>query len=599
MAIKQTMNLLESHFEKLICLLAAAFFVFVIVISFMNPLGVKVQSRKVKPTVAVNEGIEQAESAANRLKSPGSKPAPAFEFPSELFAVAKVEELDLPGYPRFNLENYDVDEDRLYRIPTIPELQDPKAELTTAVVMVPSQSQETVAGNEGGGMTRTANQADFDEKDMDFVTLSARFSMGQLYDAFQTNFVQKPEKPLTTANLPAEPVVAMVDLQRRQLLADGTWSEYQSVGTHINTDDIRESLLSAEDIKKMSQAVFEHTLSISQNYQLQMAKLRPEVYELVEGEWKDPLGGTVTGDTNRRNRRGGRDRQNQDMGEIPTDMMMGMEEGMGMMGEGMMMPPGGRDDVGVPGGGRTRGQARPEEFKTDDFTFWAIDDTIVPGTIYTYRIRLGFFNPLYGKNWYNKNQQHLKNQHILWSDFAEIADVVKVPERTFYFPYASRAARESDDLSVTVEVYRKQLGKWHKRSYKVAPGSLVGSLETEKLVVKQARPGGRGNAGFGGAGSTQPQTETIEVDFRTGVTVLDIIKGAMHYVMRSSVSQSVVCDDVVLKDNTGKVMRLGVEKSTWPDELSRQYNQINKELRDQNQPTTGQFLNRRGGGAQR
>jgi hypothetical protein len=86
---------------------------------------------------------------------------------------------------------------------------------------------------------------------------------------------------------------------------------------------------------------------------------------------------------------------------------------------------------------------KTEEFKITETTnlaqmdkpivFWAHDDSVEPGKTYQYRIRIGVFNPLAGTDKLKEGSKSLKDQVILWSDFAEVKQTISIPLRTYFF----------------------------------------------------------------------------------------------------------------------------------------------------------------------
>lgn len=71
-------------------------------------------------------------------------------------------------------------------------------------------------------------------------------------------------------------------------------------------------------------------------------------------------------------------------------------------------------------GGRTGTASAPlaaaqELLAKDEIKLWAHDDGLEPGGIYRYRIRIGFFNPIAGKDWFETDNEELKKQIVLWS----------------------------------------------------------------------------------------------------------------------------------------------------------------------------------------
>ena len=135
--------------------------------------------------------------------------------------------------------------------------------------------------------------------------------------------------------------------------------------------------------------------------------------------------------------------------------------------------------------------------------FWAHDDTVEPGNSYRYRIRLGVFNPIAGTNKFKEQDEDLKKKIVLWSEFSEAEEIVKVPETLYFFP---RDVQEAARV-VTVNVAKYTLGYWYSKDFAVKPGEVIGKVaefepaEGEKIVP------------------TMPET----IDYTTGVVLVDVV----------------------------------------------------------------------------
>ncbi len=89
--------------------------------------------------------------------------------------------------------------------------------------------------------------------------------------------------------------------------------------------------------------------------------------------------------------------------------------------------------------------------------FWVFDDTVEPGKVYQYRVRLGVFNPVAGTNQFVERDMDKKNQVILWSPYSEVTKSVEIQKMIYLF------AKDVQDKAstATVEVARFSLGYWH------------------------------------------------------------------------------------------------------------------------------------------
>ncbi len=138
--------------------------------------------------------------------------------------------------------------------------------------------------------------------------------------------------------------------------------------------------------------------------------------------------------------------------------------------------------------------------------FWAHDDTVEPGKSYRYRIRLGVFNPIAGTNKFNEQDEDLKNQIVLWSEFSEVKEIVKVPGTLYFFPRdVKNAAR-----IVTVDVARYKLGCWYIKDFAVKPGEDIGKVAEFEPVVEKRR-------------SLMMPSVPETIDYTTGAVLVDVV----------------------------------------------------------------------------
>lgn len=142
----------------------------------------------------------------------------------------------------------------------------------------------------------------------------------------------------------------------------------------------------------------------------------------------------------------------------------------------------------------------------EPLTFWAHDDTVEGGKSYRYRIRLGVFNPIAGTNSFNEQDEDLKNQIVLWSEFSDVEQIVEVPEALYFFP---RDVKDTARI-VTVEVARYKLDYWYIKDFAVKPGEDIGRVaDFEPVGVENRR-------------TVMPMApETI--DYSTGAVLVDIV----------------------------------------------------------------------------
>jgi hypothetical protein len=193
---------------------------------------------------------------------------------------------------------------------------------------------------------------------------------------------------------------------------------------------------------------------------------------------------------------------------------------------------------------------------------WAHDDTLAPGNSYRYRIRLGVFNPVAGTNKFVEEDIDQKNQIVLWSEFSEVQEIVKVPETLYFFP------RDVKDAArvVTVNVTRYTLGYWYSKDFAVKPGDTIGKVadyepaKEEKIV------------------SMMPET----IDYTTGMVLVDIVPvndwsgGRNMYARRYY--------DMLYSSDGVSIEHIPVSTRYWDEELRIKLNEITRSQKEPKEP---------------
>ncbi|MFC1762709.1 hypothetical protein ACFL6U_11610 [Planctomycetota bacterium] len=283
--------------------------------------------------------------------------------------------------------------------------------------------------------------------------------------------------------------------------------------------------------------------------------------------------------------RGTTRRRNQRPGADPTmDGYGGYGEMMGM-GTGPMTSPMMELDQKFNDISLGRGKDLAEE---SELLFWAHDDTVVPGTTYRYRIRVGVLNPVAGTHHLDDAFLTYQNQALLWSTFSEVTPSVHIPKRQFFF---ARGYKEGTG-TVEVEVKKYMLGYWRSAKFNVQPGDVIGRVEeTEAGKEKRERMNTMGGGammmeGYGYAMGAQGITDTSgepdEVDFTTnavllGTTRTDAWTGTSHLRPQIYYNMLYTRDGVTIEHTP-------VGSLNWPDEISTINKAIAKEERIEKEP---------------
>jgi hypothetical protein len=239
--------------------------------------------------------------------------------------------------------------------------------------------------------------------------------------------------------------------------------------------------------------------------------------------------------------------------------------------------------------------------RNEPLLIWAHDDTVQPGKTYQYRIRVGLFNPIAGKDWFKPDQQEFKNQVVLWSPFAETAGkreeplIASIPSMLHIFPMD---ISKTNPIAVNVRVSKYSLGRWRSREFEVLPGQIIGSVVKVEKTSALPAEGGMGGGMEGGV-LMQPQpvpmgiegtgmnpaalTEPETIDFTTPYLYLDQASeiewsGTTALRRRDFVSMLYVRED-------GTFGKLPLRQANWPADLRKSYRDVQEAEREAEQET--------------
>jgi len=347
-------------------------------------------------------------------------------------------------------------------------------------------------------------------------------------------------------------------------------------------------------------------------------KLRREQQQLERGSLNDPLRGGAVG---RAGTRGGRGGRAGGLGGRAGGGRMGALGGRGGRAGGL----GSRDRRGTTGRrrddrstrstrsradlgrygspqpGDDRGKQKKKERKVTDvyadfkkvlltektnfgkmrepLLFWAHDDTMVPGESYQYRIRLGVFNPIAGRDWFREDQKDYKEEPILWSGYSKETETIDIPLMMHFFPLDVVAKEEK---AVKIKVAKYHNGKWRSEDFQVRPGEMIGKVverkpkEGDSWSVGGYMAGGGGYAAGGGgyaAGGSDYAESMVEViDFSTGASLVDVVQTS-DWTGVNRLQQRDYADVLYSKDDA-RIAHLAVKTRNWPAQLQQQFNVV-------------------------
>jgi len=218
---------------------------------------------------------------------------------------------------------------------------------------------------------------------------------------------------------------------------------------------------------------------------------------------------------------------------------------------------------------------RLEEMR-EPLVFWAHDDTVEPGNTYQYRVRLGVFNPIAGKNWFYQQEQQYKDRVILWSDFSEVSEEIAIAPRVYFFPTDITG---DGGKAVTIDVFKYHMGNWRSETFDVYPGEMIGKTVDFKPQLPVDDMGMRGaydefDYGMGMTPGAMPE----KVDFSTGAMLVDVVKTDAWVGLRSLV-RTKLADMLYTRDGV-TMLHLPVKRNNWTSTMKVQYAKVEEASRE-------------------
>ncbi len=620
---KKRENFIERHLDKIVLGLIGLVSVGLLwVFVFRNPFGPVIDGRKESPSSAQSRLVQKAERLRERIEGRSDTAVitpPDYVSSFERLLSCSVPSLSQNVFPLTpGIGRQPIESDREYAVPEIPALEDVQMALIRSAAYVPTEEVTPEIPYE---MVPTQIG------DIDFITISARLDVRRIVQQFQSAFMGLGVRPAHQDPVLATPVAARLEIQRREQMEDGSWGAWERVsipqtvayrkifeqlpervedlppgGVQIQIEQYKDR---TKQVALLQQRPYDFATSRYQywmppSYLEEVQKLiqqqqdearRAQQTQQTQPETGMPMGGRrIIPEAGRR--------------EIPTPTPTPTQparrpRGAARPGAEMEMTP--ETPMGV-GGGMER-PTRPgvrqrtvedvyrdylKELLVDDWwkrteplLIWAHDDTAKPGKTYQYRMRIGFFNPIAGKDWFKPNQQEFKNQVVLWSPFAETLAKKKepllavVPKKLHIFPMD---ISKTDPTAVQVQVSKFYLGRWRSEKFEVLPGQVIGTaVEVKKTSTLGVEAGGAalGMAGgmpmpVEGGGLDSALSETI--DFTTPYVYIDqnaeIDWSGTAALRRREFMGMLYTQDVAVFE------KLPIRQPNWSQELRKIYREI-------------------------
>jgi hypothetical protein len=274
----------EQHVEKIVLAVFGILSIWLLITRvLLSPNQVVYEKEKYSPSAIDDRIYEDAERLRQKLSEP-SEGTDAYQPKAANFlavldsAVRDVDTNLWPPQPYSVASRVDVD--KSYRLPRIGEVNDVAIEHIRAVAYCPTArvTEQNLYYNVG-----------HEPNDIDLVTVQAKFDVRGLYERFRNSFVENVEEKYADPCL-AKPVFAAVQLQRRELNEDGTWSGWQNV-PRSKIDHNRNLFDIAENVEDLPPGGLKIQLLQFENKLVQIELLQPDSYQFATAseEWFPPL----------------------------------------------------------------------------------------------------------------------------------------------------------------------------------------------------------------------------------------------------------------------------------------------------------------------
>ncbi|OQA04116.1 MAG: hypothetical protein BWY69_00102 [Planctomycetes bacterium ADurb.Bin401] len=490
----------------------------------------------------------------------------------------------------------DSDSKFAYKIPAVGRIEKPTSSVVRMAAFVPSEELS---------MTVAYDTAEKTIEDLDLVTIESSIDVKSLYSRFKEAFAGKNIPADRRKEQYAKPVFAKVQLQRKSQQADGNWSDWSDV-PYTKICNLKKNLAIPEAIEY---AVEMALVQFARN-EFRTAVLQPDVYcdALPTDVWISPSF------YNKRQVKLEKHKDEIRRQEMEAEKTRRLQERTtpSRVTRETRTPARGVEDTMAPGFGRTRESpsrttsrrettprqpatrrqpvererpARPDrnvtnapvlpditeeadfdaikikpEISLDSFdklVFWAHDDTAKPGEKYQYRIRIGVFNPIAGRDLVAEDQKEYRDEVVLWSDFAEVNSTVEIPHRSYFFPLEVRDTSKgtSTDKTVEVLVAKYMLGNWVTKKYMLKNGEEIGKADEEP------------DARLADAG-----INSDPIDFSTGAALVDT--RLISELSGTGTLRPRDYYEIMYSYDGNEIQKMPVKEKNWPANTTKIYKDI-------------------------
>jgi hypothetical protein len=472
---------------------------------------------------------------------------------------------------------------RKYQLPAIEPAAKPITAVVTMAAYVPTEElTETLTYNNPETKTELA--------DIDLVTIESSINAKQLYESFNSAFAGKNVPSEWKEEQYAKPVFAKVELQRRTLQEDGSWSQW----TQVPKTKICHLKKTLELPAQSDEYGIQIALEQFTKPEIRKEVLQPPAYDnaIPTEKWLCP---SLYNERQKRREKETEELKRQQLEAERASKLLSQTRPPA--GQQPQKQPAGGETIGTEGG-RTQPQTSRQRIPTptqqrqppqktklplpaaaekrqtlteeqqfngillsekttpadlEKLVFWAHDDTTKPSEKYQYRIRIGVFNPIAGKPWFSQEQKDLQDQLVLFSNFSETDPnkPIEIPNKLHFFATDIKEV----DKTVEVKVARYTLGNWVSDTFRVKNGEQIGTV-SDKARARLEKAG----------------IQTEPIDLATGNVMVDA-RRVTEWVGAGFLRAREFYE--LLYSKTGQaITTVPIKERYWPEEVAKVYKEI-------------------------
>ncbi|MHC5074714.1 MAG: hypothetical protein ACYTFE_07795 [Planctomycetota bacterium] len=286
MNIKGILNFFEDNVEKIVLGIAIILSIWLLLQwVIISPNNIEYQGKTFIPG-SIDKFIYENEALSlnNKMNRP-SEPASVYEPQYELFVswfdspLSNLNPSVFPSVPG-DLGEEKIKEDSEYNVPQVGEVTDAIAEHIRAVAYIPKEEVTT---------DNPYDRASKETKDIDIITVEAKFDTSKLLESFYNNFAGIDVPIEWQDPCAAQPIFVAVDLQRSQLLADSSWGEWERVPRQ-KIEENKELFTIIENVKDLPSGGLKLRKLRYDSTKIARSLLQPDTYSIAspKEEWFPP-----------------------------------------------------------------------------------------------------------------------------------------------------------------------------------------------------------------------------------------------------------------------------------------------------------------------